>query len=386
MGTKITATAFATALLGAGLALPAAAGPRPAQDTLQDRVNAVQRTRTVGVQAQQTGPGGTEYATAGQADTSTGEPVRPGQAFRMASTTKTFVATAVLQLAGQGKLSLDDTVERWLPGVVSGNGHDGSKITVRQLLQHTSGVFNYTADFPPLTDKEAFKANRFTTWTAEQLVAIAMRHQPAFPPGTSWGYSNTNYILAGMIIRKATGRTWQEQVTQGIIEPLGLARTTAPSTFPYIPGPHMHGYSDFGVGGEVVDVTDWNPSGGEAAGAMTGTTADLTRFFRALMDGRLLRPAQLAEMKTTVRAEPLDVVWPGARYGLGLLQVPLTCGGSYYGHPGDLSGYTTRNAVSGDGGQAIVVEATGDGTPDDLSTQRALNSLIDKGFCPTDTK
>jgi D-alanyl-D-alanine carboxypeptidase len=113
---------------------------------------------------------------------------------------------------------------------------------------------------------------------------------------------------------------------------------------------------------------------------MISTTGDVSRFFLALLGGRLLHAAQLAEMKTTVRAAELDPVWPGARYGLGLMEIPLSCGGVYYSHAGDLAGYTTRDGVSADGRRVVVVEATGDGAPD-LSTDKAQNRLIDQELC-----
>ncbi|WP_405594953.1 beta-lactamase family protein [Streptomyces sp. NBC_01410] len=384
-----TTLVAAVAALGLGLAAPAASatGPRHdrPQNRLQDSVNAIQKTGTVGVLAQSTGPGGKRYATAGVADTATGEAVRAGDRFRIASTTKTFVATTVLQLAGEGRLSLDDTVEDLLPGVVTGNGNDGSKITVRQLLNHTSGLFNYTADFPEINSVDGFQADRYTTWTPSQLVAIAMKHAPDFEPGAKWAYSNTGYILAGMITEKVTGNSWQQEVTRRIIRPLGLRNTFAPNTYPRIPGRHLHGYSHFGNSGPTIDVTDFNPTAAGAAGAMISTTGDVTRFFSALLGGRLLHPAEMAEMKTTVRAPELDPVWPGASYGLGLMRIPLSCGGVYYSHAGDLAGYTTRDGVSADGRRAVVLEATGDGASD-LSTELAQNALIDKELCATDRK
>lgn len=373
----LTAT-LVGALAGLGLVTPAAGAAKPAGDTLRQHTDAVQRTGTVGVLAQSTGPRGVRYATAGVADQRTGRAVHPGDRFRIASATKTFVSTVVLQLVGEGRLSLDDTVEELLPGVVSGNGNDGSRITVRQLLNHTSGLFNYTAEFPVLTDAAAFRAGRFDTWTDHQLVAIAMRHAPA--PDPEWSYSNTNYTLAGMIIEKTTGRSWQREVTRRVIRPLGLRDTYAPVTDPTMPGRHMKGYSAFG-GDRPFDVTLYNPSGAGAAGAMISTTADLTRFYSALMKGRLLEPAELAEMKTTVRAEELDEVWAGARYGLGLLRIDLTCGGSYYSHPGDIAGYMTRSGFSEDGRHVVVVEATGDGSAPELDTMRAVNDLIDRQLC-----
>ena len=379
----LTAVA-ALAALGLGLATPVASATgnstESRQRTLQRSVDAIQKTGTVAVVAQSTGPDGRRYATAGVADTATGRAARATDRFRIASSTKAFVSTVMLQLVGEGRVSLDDAVEHWLPGVVDGNGNDGNAITVRQLLNHTSGLFNYTADFPEIASVDDFQAGRYTTWTPRQLVGIAMRHAPDFAPGINWEYSNTNYILAGMIIQKATGHTWQQEVTRRVIRPLGLRDTSAPDTSARIPGPHLHGYSDFGGTGPVIDVTDFNPTAAGSAGAMISTTGDLTRFFSALLGGKLLRPAQLAEMKTTVRAESLDPVWPGARYGLGLMEIPLSCGGVYYSHAGDLMGYTTRDGVSADGRRTVVLEATGDGASD-LSTEMAQNALIDTELC-----
>ncbi|MFE0250268.1 serine hydrolase domain-containing protein [Streptomyces sp. NPDC059010] len=380
---RTTATALVAALAVSVLTIPAATArsPQSPEDALRDRVTAVMETGTVGALARSTGSHGRRRsATAGVADTATGEAVRPGDRFRIASASKTFVATVVLQLAGEGRLSLDDTVEDWLPGVVSGNGNDGSGITVRQLLQHTSGLHNYTADLPVLGTVAGFKADRYRTWTAEELIARAMRHRPDFAPGTKWSYSNTGYIVVGMIIKKATGTSWQQEVTRRIIRPLHLRDTLAPTTQPHIPGRHLHGYSHFEGSGPTIDVTEFNPSAAGAAGAMISTAADLTRFYQALLGGRLLRPAQLTAMKTTVRTPPLDYVWPGASYGLGLMRIPLSCDGSYYSHPGDIPGYTTRNGVSADGRRVVVLATTGDGAAD-LSTEHAQNKLIDGELC-----
>jgi D-alanyl-D-alanine carboxypeptidase len=160
----------------------------------------------------------------------------------------------------------------------------------------------------------------------------------------------------------------------------GPARHPRPGHLPRIPGRHLHGYSDFGGSGPTIDTTDFNPSAAGAAGAMISTTTDLNRFFSALLGGRLLHSAQLTAMKTTVRAPDLDDVWAGARYGLGLLQIPLSCGGVYYSHGGDLPGYTTRDGVTPDGRRAVALELTGDGA-DDLSTEQAQSTLIDRELC-----
>ncbi|MDQ0788809.1 serine hydrolase [Streptomyces sp. B3I8] len=373
------ATTATAVLVGAGLVTPAAAATHTPAPSLRHGADAVHDTGTVGVVVRSTGPHGSRTATAGVADQETGRPARPGDTFRIASSTKTFVSTVVLQLVGEGRLSLDDTVEELLPGVVTGNGNDGRDITVRQLLNHTSGLFDFTQDFPVLTDIDAFQQGHLRSWTDDQLVATAMKHPPVFAPGKDWSYSNTNYVLAGMIIEKVTGRSWQHEVTGRIVRPLGLHRTTAPYTDPYMKGPHLKGYSAFGAEGRTpIDVSVMNPSGAGSAGAMISDTADLTAFYSALMKGRLLKPAQLAEMETTVRAKELDPAWPGARYGLGLMKVPLSCGGSYYSHGGDLSGYTTRNGFSADGRHVVVVAATGDGDDD---TTPAANAVIDEQLC-----
>ncbi|EST26478.1 serine hydrolase domain-containing protein [Streptomyces niveus] len=376
---RVVTTTLVAALAALGVSVPAVAAAQPGEGSFQRQVDAVQRTGTVGVLARSTGPRGVQYATAGVADAETKRKARPGDKFRIASATKTYVSTVVLQLVGEGRLSLDDTVEDVLPGVVSGNGNDGSRITVRQLLNHTSGLFNYTADFPALSGIDAYEAGRYTTWTDEQLVGIAMRHAPDFEPGAKWSYSNTNYTLAGMIIEKITGRTWQQEVTKRVIRPLGLRDTLTPTTSARIPGSHLKGYSAFGESAPAIDVTAFNPSAAGAAGAMISTAGDMTTFYQALMSGRLLKPAQLTEMKKTVRAAELDEAWPGARYGLGLMEIPLTCGGSYFSHAGDLPGYATRTGATEDGRRVVVLEATGDGSmPGSI---HATSDLIDKQLC-----
>jgi D-alanyl-D-alanine carboxypeptidase len=373
-------TLVVAAATGAAWAIPASASPASVPNVLQRQVNAIQQTGTVGVAAEVTSPTAQLFANAGLARTATGTPVRSGDRFRIGSSTKTFVATVMLQLVAEHRVSLDDTVAHWLPGLVTGHGNDGTTITVRNLLQHTSGLFDYLDDFPEVDSTADYQADRFTTYTAAQLVAIAMRHAPDFAPGTGWEYSNTNYVIAGMIIQKATGHSWQQEVTQRIIQPLGLRDTIAPTTSTLIPGPHMDGYSNFGAGPSI-DVTALNPSAADAAGAMISTTDDLTRFYQALMTGKLLPAAQLAEMETTVPAPGLADIWPGVRYGLGLMRIPLSCGGSYFAHGGDLPGYSTREGITADGRRSAVVEETGADVNSGLVTEHAMDALIDQELC-----
>ena len=148
-------------------------------------------------------------------------------AFRIGSTTKTFVATVVLQLAGEKKLSLDDTVEKWLPGLIKGNGYDGSKITIRQLLNHTSGIADYlTSDL-----KEKLIENPSENYTAEQLISRALQLEPV----KGWSYSNTNMVIIGLIIQKVTGESYAEQIQKRIINPLSLKETVLPGSSMDIP-------------------------------------------------------------------------------------------------------------------------------------------------------
>jgi len=283
------------------------------------------------------------------------EPVAFDSRFRMGSNTKTFVAVVMLQLVEEGRVRLDDSVDHWLPGVVSGNGNDGRLVTVRNLLQHTSGIFDYTEALLATFTLADYQRMRFQSVDPEELVDVAMVHAPRFAPGAGWSYSNTNYILAGMIIKKVTGHDWSSEVRTRILAPLGMSQTFDPGDWPGLPAPHASGYQTFTDDGPLVDVTLFNHTLADAAGALVTTTRDLTRFWRALQRGKLLGPAAMAEMHRTIDATELQVVIPGVRYGLGILWVPARCGAGYWGHLGDTFGFSTRNGVSDDGSRAVVV-------------------------------
>ncbi|WP_394834617.1 beta-lactamase family protein [Pendulispora rubella] len=292
-------------------------------------------------------------ARSGQARRGSAEPVPFESQFRMGSNTKTFVAVVILQLVDEGKVRLEDTVDRWLPSVVSGHGNDGKKITIRHLLQHTSGLYNYTRDILSDFTEKDYYVKRFHRISPEKLVATAIAHEPNFAPGAGWSYSNTNYTLAGMIIEKATGHDWSTEVRTRILEPLQMVHTFEPGDWPGLPAPHLQGYNEFAAGKPLVDVTLFNMSWGGAAGSLITTTADLTRFWRALQSGELLSPARMAEMHDTVPATELQSVFPGLRDGLGIFWTQTKCGG-YWHHPGDTFGFSTRNAVDEEGTRAIT--------------------------------
>lgn len=357
---------------------PASTAAESPTDALQQEVNAIRQDGAVSALAEVATPQGRRNARAGTSDIATGKQVPLGAEFRIGSATKTFVATVVLQLAGEHRLSLDDTVARWLPGVVVGNGNDGTRITIRDLLGHTSGIYDYTDDLPQMTDATAFQEDRFRTYTPHQLVALAMRHPPTIQPGTGFAYSDTDYILAGMIIQRVTGHSWADEVSARIIRPLGLRHTMTPGTDPQLTGPHAEGYADFGTG-TPIDVTAFNPSAADASGSIVSTTDDLARFYTALIGGRLLAPAQLTAMETTVPAPELG---PGVRYGLGLGWIPLSCGGGYFGHPGGIFGYQTWDGVTANAQRTAVVSVTGDGN---AHTQQAITTLVDNELCGRET-
>ena len=325
-------------------------------DTLQAQVDAIGDTAVVGVLASSTTGAGSHGARAGVADISTGAPVPLDAEFRIGSVTKTFVATVVLQLVGEGRLSLDDTVARWLPGVVNGNGNDGAAITIRELLQHTSGLHNYTDDLQAqITSVKAYRKLEFHQFSRMDLLKIALAHKQYFAPGTGWHYSNTNYILLGMIIEKVTHRPWASVVARRIAGPLGLHHTFAPGNSVRLPRPHATGYLFFSRNVRI-DTTAENMSWARSAGGLISNAADLTRFWQAIGHGTLLAPAQRREMERTVPADAGDAASvPGSRYGLGIFRIPLTCGGFYWSHEGDVPGYNTIGAVSADGRKTVVL-------------------------------
>ncbi|GIJ46060.1 serine hydrolase [Virgisporangium aliadipatigenens] len=363
------------------LMLTLAVAPAP-PDTLQRDVDALRATGVSGVLARLETPAGVRVARSGVADLETGRPLPPDPYLRIGSTTKAFVAVVVLQLAGEGRLSLDDPVERHLPGVVSGNGNDGGTVTVAQLLQHTSGLYDYSADLVhDYVTPGSYRANRWRTYTPRQLVAVAMGHPPA---ARTWSYSNTNYVLAGMLIRAVTGRDWTHEVHTRILEPLGLRHTRTPGTWPYLPAPSARNYQVFAPGAEPVDTTiavRGLDSG--ADGSMISTATDMNRFFAALVGGRLLEPAQWERMRTLVPVPDGHGLPPGSGDGLGVFHVPLSCGGGYWRHGGNGFGYQFEPAVTDDGRRRLtlsVFSRTFD-RPVSEARDEAVRELIDRALC-----
>jgi D-alanyl-D-alanine carboxypeptidase len=279
-------------------------------------------------------------AAAGVSERKPRVPLHATDRWRIASLTKSFVATVVLELAAEGKLSLDDTVERWLPGLVP----SGATITLRELLNHTSGLFNYNDD-PSWAPTLLADPSRI--WLPKELVALADSHPLYFPPGTDWHYANTNYILLGLVVEAATGRSIGDELRDRILQPLGLEETS------FATGPDdnglVHGYvgrATLMTATPLVDATSiLNPSWLWAAGALVSNADDVTTFYAQLLSGHIQQSLVTA----------METVTPPARdYGLGLMRFDTPCG-TGFGHEGDFNAYRTVAVGRPNGGRVAVV-------------------------------
>jgi D-alanyl-D-alanine carboxypeptidase len=358
---RVTIGVTALAALAIAVPLPAVAGPTNAvQQGLDSLVRdhdfpaAMASVREAG--------GRSRFYSAGVGDLRTHAPVPVDGQFRIASSTKMFVATVVLQLVAEGKVGLDEPIETYLPGLV----RDGGTITVRQLLQHTSGLPEYfTMDYKDIQHRYV---------EPRQLLDLALAQPATFPPGTSWRYSNTNYIVAGLLVQRVTGRPIGEEITSRVITKAGLKHTYWPGTgVQTIREKHAHGYY---TGDRRFDFTELDPSWAWAAGQMISTPGDLTTFLSALVGGRLLPSAQLAEMQKTVSAPGFP---PGWTYGLGLMKIDLSCGRVAWGHGGDIDGYENRNGIT-ESGRAATVVVTALPTPEQ-SPQMLPDAVLDTALC-----
>ncbi|MEV6239913.1 serine hydrolase domain-containing protein [Lentzea sp. NPDC051838] len=288
-------------------------------------------------------------------------PVPPNGSFRIGSATKPFIATVVLQLVGEGKVSLDEPIARHLPDLLP-----YKEITFRQILQHTSGLFSYTRALP--LNPDGFESIRDKHWEATELVAIAAQRPLNFPPGTQHSYSNTNYVVAGMLIEKLTGRPYARAVEQRILKPLRLKDTYLPGDDEDIRGPHAHAF--WTANGKASDITHINPSVAGASGEIISTTRDLDTFIVALSSGKLLRPAQQAELTRTTAVSP--------EYGLGL-RIQQICGTPVWGHGGGIPGFSTEMFTTPDNRRRLVLSATTAATSGNPGP--ALEKLRNEVFC-----
>ncbi len=358
----VLALLAAWVLLVAG-APPAAQGADPPLDrpALQRELDAI-AAQAPGALVLVRDRGRTLFAsTSGTADLATGEPLALEDRFRAGSTTKTVVAAAVLGLEAEGRLSLDDPVERWLPGLVPG----GAQITLRHLLSHRSGLPDHV--LPILVEAGSLEALRLRRLSPTALVRAALTQPPLFAPGAGFGYSNTNYVLLGLVVRRATGRTLPAELRRRVFRPLGLDDTSLPVTDTTLPPPYARGYLREAEDAPRVDWSRQSPTWVWAAGNLVTDADDLARFYDALLGGRLLPARALARMRA---AEPIAPDVP-VGYGLGLFAVGLPCGGTVEGHGGDVFGYSTYAFRSPAGRTVVVMRTEYDAAPISLANRVA---------------
>ncbi|MBV2362161.1 serine hydrolase domain-containing protein [Streptomonospora nanhaiensis] len=372
-------------------ATPSPRGTRTGADRpeLRKAVEEIAALGFTGVQVRVNDEHGTWTGSAGAREIGSAEPPPTDGHFRIGSNTKTFIAVLVLRLVAESRIGLDDPVGDHLPGF----GLD-PRITVRMLLQHTSGIFNFTGEYyddgsfaPGITwSGREWVENRFRTYTPEELVRLSLDKPARFEPGTDWSYANTNYVLARLLVEKVTGRPVAEEMRRRILEPLGMSGTLAPTTETDIPEPHAHAYYRYAADGreQTVDVTRQNPSWISSGGDMVSTTQDLHTFISALVGGRLL-PADLLEQ--------MFAPHPKAGYGLGVFVQETPCGGTVITHNGGIAGHAGLMYSTPDGATTLTA---GLNYVDDAGMslagafQEATRRLVAEVFCggrtaPADT-
>lgn len=321
----------------------------PDAEALRAALRGLPRDDATAALVRVSGTAGSWRGSAGVHDLASGRPADPDGRFRAGSVTKVFTAAVALQLAGEGRIGLDRPARHYLPDLIPAAYR---KVTVRQLLNHTSGIPSVGpagSDTP-----EGAYAHRFDLIDPVDVVREATAHRPDFAPGTQQHYANIGYTVAALLIERVTGDTYASQVSRRILEPLHLKNTCFPGTDPTIRGPHNHGYQLFGTAGELRDVTVWGASDAWAAGDLISTTADLERFTRALFSGRVVRGPLLAEMFTLPEASVREYgTGAPAAYSAGLSVMTLG-GREVWGKTGGRWGYNTAVAATRDLSRTLV--------------------------------
>ncbi|MEV5408978.1 serine hydrolase domain-containing protein [Thermopolyspora sp. NPDC052614] len=341
---RVAALGLGTLLVMTSLAPDAQAqGPRLDRRELQRSLDEIPKGGIVGAYSAVRDGWQRWRGAAGLADLDTKRPTRPDMYHRIGSITKTFVATAVLQQVERGRIQLDAPVETYQPGLLPDR-----RITVRMLLNHTSHLGDY--DGVLLTSPDSLEELRVRQFTDEELVRLGLEAGPTGEPGQLPGsYSNTNYIVLGLLLDKVTGMSAERYITRHVIERAGLRHTFFPRTS-HLPQPHSKAYTSAFGSFPLRDFSVFNMSWAGTAGAMVSTMEDLNRFFEALFAGRLISQARLAEMRTTVPITPGAGVTDTFEYGLGLVAYDVPCG-RLWGHDGGVIGMVTLSVATLDGGR-----------------------------------
>ncbi|MFE7560124.1 serine hydrolase domain-containing protein [Kitasatospora sp. NPDC057500] len=329
------------------------------QARLDEAIRQVMRQAGIpGVQVGLWIPGQGRYLRAfGVAEKETGAPMTDRTNMRIGSETKTFTATAVLQLVDEGLVGLDDPIAKYLGGVPG-----GEEIRVRDLLDMRSGLFPYTDDDDFI---DAFLDDPHRVFTPEELLAYGYRHPNEFEPGARFRYSNTNYILLGLLVERVSGRSIEAFVHDRITGPSGLRHTLFPQGTE-LPEPYAHGYTDRTPTGTVTDSTHWSPSSAWAAGALVSDLHDLARWARDVATGTLLSPGTQAQ-----RLDVLPTGVTGAGYGLGIFDI-----NGWTGHAGSLFGYQSLAVYLPEQRATLVVLLNSDVVAGDAEPSTLLGRAI----------
>jgi D-alanyl-D-alanine carboxypeptidase len=293
-------------------------------------------------------PNGTWIGTSGTMGQGKEGTPTPSDHTRIGSLTKTVTATVLLQLFEDGKISLDDPIGKYVPGIPN-----GETATLRQLADMTSGIPNYSAD-------DAFQKQLFTdpqkAWTPEQLLEFVRGKAPDFPPGKGWEYSNTNYVLLGMVIEKVTGTPIAQVFQERIFGPLDMTQTSFPTQSSDIADPHLYGVTAQGQPtGQTADATTWNPSAAFTAGEIISTLDDLHTWGEALFTGHgILKPeTQQLRRDSIIHDIPPNTATAGFGIGIGDRN-------GWWGFDGDIPGYTTSLFHNYDQQTTIIVAVNSD--------------------------
>lgn len=347
----------------------APAAPAPDMEGVVAALNTAMAKGAPGAMARFAGPDGAQSRTVGVRDRVSGAPMDIGARFRIGSVSKTFSSVVLLQLVDEGKLELDRPVSRYLPGLLPDD-----RITVRHLLTHRSGLADYTNAMFNQT-VPGFEAVRNRVFTYQELVDLSLAEPRTTEPGVAYKYSNTNFVVVGMLIEKLTGRPVADAYRDRIIKPLRLRHTSYVHPDTRIRGPHARGYlHPDEAGAPLVDSTEQTVSWAQSAGAVISNPADLNTFTSALMRGRLLSPATLEAMTTVTPTDTTNTRF----YGLGLRRYDLSCGTQVYGHTGTVQGYYTYAFSTRDGSRSLSAMAN---TSNRGEVNTVLGGTLEAAFC-----
>lgn len=345
----------------------AAALPQPDITGLRDVLRTARRQGAPGAMARIDDGGTVHRMVTGVADRKTLRTISTLDRFRIGSVTKTFSAVVLLQLRDEKKLRLNASVNSYLPGLLPDD-----RITVRHVLSHRSGLYDYTNDMFAKS-VPGFEAVRTKVFTYRQLVNRSLAHARTNSPGAAYAYSNTNFVVAGMLIEKLTGHSVGTAYQSRIIEPLDLRDTLYVHPATNIPGRHTRGYMTSDTAGAApIDATRQTTSWAQSAGALISTAKDLNTFLSALLGGKLTSANSLDQMQRWWKVNSTTA------YGLGLRRRTLSCGTSVYGHTGAVQGYYTYAFTSKDGKRSLSALAN---TSNNATVLNTMTGTLESAFC-----